>query len=120
MQLAVLVAAYPLVMRQCEGRYFLTCLHVHGNVAKLLPLGCLAAAARPASNSIYPASDTSSLRPQVSGLRAAELVLVMGDAHVYADHVEPLQQQLKQQPFPFPVRGCLLGPAFNIWGLRLA
>ena len=40
---------------------------------------------------------------QVSGLRAAELVLVMGDAHVYADHVEPLQQQLKQQPFPFPV-----------------
>ena len=58
--------------------------------------------------------------PQVSGLRAAELVLVMGDAHVYADHVEPLQQQLKQQPFPFPVRGCLLGPVSVTCGLTLA
>ena len=59
---------------------------------------------------------------QVSGLRAAELVLVMGDAHVYADHVEPLKQQLQQQPFPFPVRatagsclGVLVFHADTMW-----
>ena len=41
---------------------------------------------------------------QVCGLQAAELVVVLGDAHVYSNHVQPLQTQLAQQPFPFPVR----------------
>ena len=40
----------------------------------------------------------------MSGLQAAELVVVLGDAHVYTNHVEPLQKQLAQQPFAFPVR----------------
>lgn len=31
-------------------------------------------------------------------------VHVLGDAHVYANHVEPLQQQLQNSPRPFPVR----------------
>ncbi|PNH03081.1 Bifunctional dihydrofolate reductase-thymidylate synthase 2 [Tetrabaena socialis] len=38
----------------------------------------------------------------VTGLRAGELVHVMGDAHVYANHVEPLKEQLKNAPRHFP------------------
>ena len=41
---------------------------------------------------------------QVAGLQAAELIVVLGDAHVYLNHVKPLEQQLAQQPFAFPVR----------------
>ncbi|CAD6977134.1 unnamed protein product, partial [Tilletia controversa] len=33
---------------------------------------------------------------------AGELVLSMGDAHVYRDHVEPLKTQLARDPRPFP------------------
>ncbi|BDA43329.1 Bifunctional dihydrofolate reductase-thymidylate synthase [Coccomyxa sp. Obi] len=40
---------------------------------------------------------------QVCGLRAGELVHVLGDAHVYANHVEPLKEQLQNAPRPFPV-----------------
>ncbi|KAG2437962.1 hypothetical protein HXX76_005577 [Chlamydomonas incerta] len=39
---------------------------------------------------------------QVTGLRAGELVHVMGDTHVYANHVEPLKEQLKNTPRHFP------------------
>lgn len=39
---------------------------------------------------------------QVCGLAAGDLVHVMGDAHVYANHVEPLQEQLKAAPRHFP------------------
>jgi hypothetical protein len=42
--------------------------------------------------------------PQVCDLRPGELVHVLGDAHVYANHVDPLKEQLKNQPRPFPVR----------------
>ncbi|KAL7420072.1 Thymidylate synthase [Cryptotrichosporon argae] len=38
----------------------------------------------------------------VTGTDAHELVLQMGDAHVYADHVEPLKTQLEREPRPFP------------------
>lgn len=31
-----------------------------------------------------------------------EFILQMGDAHVYRDHVEPLEEQLKRTPFEFP------------------
>jgi thymidylate synthase len=31
-----------------------------------------------------------------------EFILQMGDAHVYADHVAPLQEQLEREPRPFP------------------
>ena len=41
---------------------------------------------------------------QVCGLAPGEFVHVLGDAHVYTNHVEPLQQQLKNQPRPFPAR----------------
>lgn len=40
---------------------------------------------------------------QVCDLRPGELVHVMGDAHVYANHVEPLRRQLDNAPRPFPL-----------------
>eukprot|EP01138_Halocafeteria_seosinensis_P012778 gb/GECG01013054.1/.p1 GENE.gb/GECG01013054.1/~~gb/GECG01013054.1/.p1 ORF type:complete len:519 (+),score=67.36 gb/GECG01013054.1/:1-1557(+) len=40
---------------------------------------------------------------QVTGLRAGELVHVIGDAHVYLNHIDPLKEQLKRTPRPFPV-----------------
>jgi dihydrofolate reductase / thymidylate synthase len=39
---------------------------------------------------------------QVCGLRPGEFVHVMGDTHVYADHVGPLRQQLRNAPRTFP------------------
>lgn len=41
---------------------------------------------------------------QVCDLRPGELVHVLGDAHVYTNHVDPLKEQLKNSPRPFPVR----------------
>ena len=39
---------------------------------------------------------------QVCGLQPGEFVHVMGDAHVYSNHVEPLKEQLKNAPRHFP------------------
>ncbi|KAJ0962894.1 hypothetical protein J5N97_028016 [Dioscorea zingiberensis] len=39
----------------------------------------------------------------VCGLVPGEFVHVLGDAHVYRNHVRPLQEQLQKQPKPFPV-----------------
>jgi len=39
---------------------------------------------------------------QVCGLKRGEFIHTMGDAHVYNNHVEPLQAQLKRFPHPFP------------------
>ncbi|KAL4448210.1 hypothetical protein ABPG75_005429 [Micractinium tetrahymenae] len=39
---------------------------------------------------------------QVCGLRPGDFVHVLGDAHVYANHVEPLMEQLKNAPRHFP------------------
>ena len=39
---------------------------------------------------------------QVCGLRPGDFVHTLGDAHVYSNHVEPLQQQLRNAPRPFP------------------
>lgn len=39
---------------------------------------------------------------QVTGLKPGEFVHVIGDAHVYLNHVEPLQKQLTRMPRPFP------------------
>lgn len=38
----------------------------------------------------------------VCGLQAGELVHVIGDAHVYLNHVAPLREQLKRTPRPLP------------------
>ncbi|ETL93566.1 thymidylate synthase [Phytophthora nicotianae P10297] len=39
---------------------------------------------------------------QVTGLKPGEFIHVIGDAHVYLNHVEPLQKQLTRTPRPFP------------------
>jgi len=39
---------------------------------------------------------------QVCGLKAGEFIHAIGDCHVYLNHVEPLREQLKRQPRPFP------------------
>lgn len=38
----------------------------------------------------------------VTDTTARELVIQLGDAHVYRDHVEALQVQLQREPRPFP------------------
>ncbi len=39
----------------------------------------------------------------VANYRGCTQVHVLGDVHVYANHVSPLQEQLKNSPRPFPV-----------------
>lgn len=39
---------------------------------------------------------------QVCGLERGEFIHTLGDSHIYSNHVEPLQQQLKRLPHPFP------------------
>lgn len=37
------------------------------------------------------------------GMKPKTLNLVLGDAHIYSDHVEQVCQQIKRKPYPFPV-----------------
>jgi thymidylate synthase len=39
---------------------------------------------------------------QVCGLKAGDFVHSIGDAHVYANHVDPLLKQLERVPRTFP------------------
>jgi thymidylate synthase len=39
---------------------------------------------------------------QICGLRRGEFIHCLGDAHVYKNHVDPLMEQLKRYPHPFP------------------
>jgi thymidylate synthase len=36
------------------------------------------------------------------GLEAYEFVYFKGNCHLYEDHVEPIKEQLKREPYPFP------------------
>jgi thymidylate synthase len=38
----------------------------------------------------------------ITGLEAKELILTLGDAHIYQDHKEKLQEQTKRKPYEFP------------------
>ncbi|XP_005109348.1 thymidylate synthase [Aplysia californica] len=38
----------------------------------------------------------------VTNLELGDFVHTLGDAHVYVNHIEPLQEQLKRKPRPFP------------------
>lgn len=40
---------------------------------------------------------------QVSNLRVGELVINMGDTHIYKNHIEQVQEQLKREPMTPPV-----------------
>jgi thymidylate synthase len=46
---------------------------------------------------------------QVTGLRPAEFILTLGDAHLYLNHLEQARIQLEREPRPFP--RLLLNPA---------
>jgi thymidylate synthase len=39
---------------------------------------------------------------QVTGLKPAEFVLTLGDAHLYNNHLEQAREQLARTPRPFP------------------
>jgi thymidylate synthase len=39
---------------------------------------------------------------QVCGLDVGEFVHVLGDAHIYLDHIEQVNEQLKREPLPAP------------------
>ena len=36
-------------------------------------------------------------------LEPGEFIHMMGDAHVYLNHIAPLKEQLKREPYPFPI-----------------
>lgn len=38
----------------------------------------------------------------VTGLEPRELIISVGNAHLYNNHVDPAKEQLKRKPFPFP------------------
>lgn len=40
---------------------------------------------------------------RVTNTDAHELIMQLGDAHVYADHVDALRKQLERDPRPFPI-----------------
>ena len=42
------------------------------------------------------------LLAKVCDLAPGDFVHTLGDAHVYSNHVEPLEEQLKNSPRPFP------------------
>jgi thymidylate synthase len=39
---------------------------------------------------------------QATGLKPAEFVLTLGDAHLYLNHLEQAREQLTREPRPFP------------------
>jgi len=39
---------------------------------------------------------------QVTGLQAGEFVHTLGDAHLYSNHMEQVEEQLQRKPFPLP------------------
>jgi len=39
---------------------------------------------------------------QVTGLKLGELILTIGDAHLYLNHLQQADQQLQREPYPLP------------------
>jgi thymidylate synthase len=48
---------------------------------------------------------------RVTGLAPGEFVHVLGDAHIYLNHIEQVKLQLTRKPFPLP--NMLINPAVN-------
>jgi thymidylate synthase len=45
----------------------------------------------------------TSLLAQVCKLQVGELVIVLGDAHIYENHIDQVKEQLSRKPLPLPV-----------------
>jgi len=48
---------------------------------------------------------------QVTGLKAGDFILTLGDAHIYLNHVEQVKLQLSREPYKLPVMS--LNPEVN-------
>ena len=46
---------------------------------------------------------------QVTGLKPGEFIHILGDAHIYLNHIDQVKLQLTRQPFKLPV--MTLNPA---------
>ena len=44
----------------------------------------------------------TSLIAQVCNLEVGELVIVLGDAHIYENHIDQVKEQLSRKPLPLP------------------
>jgi len=52
---------------------------------------------------------------QVTGLKPGEFVHTLGDAHLYSNHLEQVEQQLSRTPYPLPILN--INPAIdNLFG----
>ena len=40
---------------------------------------------------------------QVSGLKPGDLVMTLGDAHIYLNHLEQVNTQLSRDTYPLPI-----------------
>lgn len=49
----------------------------------------------------------------VTGLRAGDFVHVLGDAHVYNNHIDALREQIEREPRPFPTLTIRNRPDLN-------
>jgi thymidylate synthase len=39
---------------------------------------------------------------QVCNLEVGDLIITIGDAHIYSNHIEQVKEQLKRKPLPLP------------------
>jgi dihydrofolate reductase/thymidylate synthase len=51
---------------------------------------------------IASASIMTMIFARLTGLKLGEFIHTIGDAHIYKNHIEPLERQLKRKPMPFP------------------
>jgi len=56
------------------------------------------------------------LLAKVTGLQTGDLVHTIGDAHIYLDHIEALEEQVKREPREFPKLEILKQGAVEIDG----
>ncbi|NTW61980.1 thymidylate synthase [Candidatus Saccharibacteria bacterium] len=55
---------------------------------------------------------------QVTGLEARELVVTIGNAHLYMNQIEPAKEQLKRKPYAFP-KLDIVGDVKDIDGFKI-